>query len=78
MTKRLSALERIAELSSITYASSVHARDNDRPLSAANNSGRAAAYSTAHDMMKGELERLRNMMQNGSLTLADFNDALGE
>ncbi len=78
MTKRLTTLERLAELSSISYASSVQARDDERPLLAANYSGKAAAYSTAHDLMKGELERLRNMLQNGSLTVADFNEVLGD
>jgi len=76
MTKRLNTLEQIAELSHLTYESSIRARDNDRPLSAANNSGRAAAYNTAHGMMKAEMERLRNLLQNGSLTVEDFNEIL--
>lgn len=36
------------------------------------NEGKAAAYNDAYYMMKAELERLRNRLQNGSLTVEDF------
>jgi hypothetical protein len=34
--------------------------------------GEAAAYNDAHRLMKAELERLRNLWQNGSITYSDF------
>lgn len=36
------------------------------------NEGKAAAYNDAYYVMKAELERLRNRLQNGALTLDDF------
>lgn len=38
--------------------------------------GEAAAYNDAYRTMKAELQRLRNLLQNGSLTQADFGDDL--
>ena len=34
--------------------------------------GQAAAYNDAHKLMQRELERLRNLWQNGSLRADDF------
>ena len=34
--------------------------------------GEAIAYSDAYGIMQAELERLRNLWQNGSLTYSDF------
>jgi hypothetical protein len=34
--------------------------------------GEAAAYNDAFKTMKAELERLRNLWQNGSITYSDF------
>lgn len=34
--------------------------------------GEASAYNEAHKIMAQELRRLRNLMQNGALTTADF------
>ena len=53
------------------------ARDRrDRGVDGAYQDGQAAAYHDAYKIMKAELQRLRNALQNGHLTQADFGDDL--
>lgn len=37
--------------------------------------GKVEAFNDAHVIMKRELERLKNLFQNGALTLSDFDQA---
>lgn len=70
---RLTALGQIEDnmkvATSAAYRASTVAHENYQR-------GQAAAYNDAHKIMKKELQRLRNMLQNGCLTQADFGDDL--
>ena len=73
---KLTALGRIAERSTLCVQAAKRGRDENLIVSEAYNNGQASAYNSAHRIMKAELQRLRNLLQNGSLTQADFGDDL--
>lgn len=77
--KRLTALELIADRCS-TSVKAVEARRAAAATRVEANhtdmksyrEGEAAAYNDAYGVMKAELERLRGLWQNGSITYSDF------
>lgn len=73
---RLTALGRIAENCKLANNARFNAKDRGDKGHEAYKEGEAAAYNDAHRIMKAELQRLRNLLQNGSLTQADFGDDL--
>lgn len=75
MTK-LTALGQIADRMTVASAAAYAHRENNSFAMQNYREGEAAAYNDAHKIMKAELQRLRNLLQNGSLTQADFGDDL--
>lgn len=73
---KLTALGRIAENSTLANKARLNAKDRGNAAMENYREGEAAAYNEAHKIMKAELQRLRNLLQNGSLTQADFGDDL--
>ena len=78
--KPLTALEILADRSSTAIKASNRCRDDqrdDRPtrtVTAADcHMAEAVAFNDAYLVMKRELERLKNLWQNGSLTIDSFN-----
>lgn len=69
--KRLTALGQIADRCTTSLNAANRAVANKDY-----HTGKAAAYNDAYAIMKAELQRLRNLLQNGSLTQADFGDDL--
>lgn len=76
MSPRLTALGEIADNMKVANDAAFRCRNDDRKHAAAYREGEAAAYDQAYGIMKAELQRLRNLLQNGSLTQADFGDDL--
>lgn len=74
--KRLTALGRIAENSTLAFNARFAAKDRGNEKVESYKEGECAAYNDAYFIMKAELQRLRNLLQNGSLTQADFGDDL--
>jgi hypothetical protein len=79
MTKPLTALEVLADRSLVANRSMYKHQDEAKTWKEANHvdmksyrNGEAIAYNDAHHIMQRELERLRNLWQNGALTYADF------
>ncbi|QWY83629.1 hypothetical protein [Rhizobium phage RHph_X2_26] len=77
--KKLTALEVLAERSSMATDRAFEARNNlkeKNTLGAAEskgyNEGKAAAYADAHRIMQAELARLKNLFQNGALNIDSF------
>jgi hypothetical protein len=77
--RRLTVLELITDRSSVaTRAANKHRdecedwKEAGRVCMKSYRQGEAIAYKDAHDVMKRELERLRNLWQNGSITYSDF------
>ena len=75
---KLTACGKIAELSSMstTAAEKCRLAQHQSPYREKQthyNEGKAVAYSESYDIMKKEIERLRNRFQNGCLTMDDFN-----
>lgn len=73
---KLTALGRIAELQTLTNNARWKAKDRGNEQMEHYHEGECAAYNKAHEIMKAELQRLRNLLQNGSLTQADFGNDL--
>jgi len=73
---RLTALGRIVENCTLSTNARFNAKDRGNTNMEHYHEGQAAAYNEAHKIMKAELQRLRNLLQNGSLTQADFGDDL--
>lgn len=73
---KLTALGKIAECSTLSVDARFRAKDRGNVLAESYHEGQAAAYNYAHEIMKAELQRLRNLLQNGSLTQADFGNDL--
>lgn len=78
---KLTALEKIADRCTVANNAATRyrstAKDEPKNVKAANAAGYAegkvAAYNEAHAIMKAELQRLRNMWQNGMIiTASDF------
>lgn len=72
--KRFTALGKINDNLNIAHKIARQRRDEGKDGSYQD--GQAAAYNEAYKIMKAELQRLRNMLQNGHLTQADFGDDL--
>lgn len=72
--KPLTALGRLAENCATSLKVASVRRDRGADDSYSN--GEAVAYDNSHRIMKAELQRLRNLLQNGALTQADFGDDL--
>lgn len=72
---RLTALGRIAEKSTLACNARFAAKDRGSKQELYHE-GNCAAYNDAYFIMKAELQRLRNLLQNGSLTQADFGEDL--
>lgn len=72
----LTALGKLEDEMKVANDAGYRARNDGRKLTACYHEGRAAAYNDAYKIMKAELQRLRNLLQNGSLTQADFGDDL--
>lgn len=75
---RCTALELLADRSSVSSKAADKRRSTQTPAEARNvcmrsyREGEAIAYTDAHKILKAELQRLRNLFQNGSLGLDDF------
>lgn len=72
--KRLTALGKIND--NLNVAQKIARERRDRGVDGAYQDGQAAAFNEAYKIMKAELQRLRNMLQNGHLTQDDFGDDL--
>jgi hypothetical protein len=73
---KLTALGRIAELSTLANNARWNAKDRGNSEMESYREGECTAYNKAHEIMKAELQRLRNLLQNGSLSQTDFGDDL--
>lgn len=77
--RRLTALELLADHGATAAKTAADRRASAETREAANRvcmksyrEGEAAAYNDAYFLMKRELERLRNLWQNGAITYSDF------
>lgn len=70
---KFTALNKIAERSSLASKAAQRSRCGGRPEAAERYEGAAFAYSEAHREMKREIERLRNLFQNGALSMDEFD-----
>lgn len=77
--RRLTALEKLADNCKVALDSAYrHRADKKEKIGKAPTDimsyreGEAFAYNDAEKIMKAELERLRNLWQNGALSYSDF------
>jgi hypothetical protein len=71
---RLTALGKINDNLNVSHENARKRRNEGQDGSYQD--GEAAAYFQSYKIMKAELQRLRNLLQNGSLTQADFGNDL--